>query len=74
MKKCVVCKSSIEKGSFCDAHAIAKKNLEVRFKDWQKAYEKLTWKEYLIRMVDDQEIPIGNWAREVADHLLKKEK
>ncbi len=74
MKQCVVCKSTIEKGSFCDAHSIAKKNLEDRFKDWQKAYGKLSWKEYLMRMVDNQEIPIGNWAREVADYLLKKEK
>ena len=74
MKQCEVCKSTIEKGSYCDAHNIAKKNLEDRFKDWQKAYGKLTWKEYLTRMVDDHEIPIGNWAREVADYLLKKEK
>ncbi|MGC9778370.1 MAG: hypothetical protein HZR80_03935 [Candidatus Heimdallarchaeota archaeon] len=74
MKQCVVCKSTIEKGSYCDAHSIAKKNLENRFKDWQKAYGKLSWKEYLTRMVNNQEIPIGNWAREVADYLLKKEK
>jgi hypothetical protein len=74
MAKCQVCKSTIEKGHFCDAHLIAKKNLEERFKDWKTAYGKLEWKEYLKRMTKDQDIPIGDWAREVADYLLKNEK
>lgn len=71
MKKCVVCQSTIEKGDFCDAHKIAKKNLETRFKDWQKAYGKMTWDEYLNRLANDSEIPIGDWAKEVASYLLK---
>jgi hypothetical protein len=74
MVQCLVCKATIEKGKYCDAHLIAKKNLEEKYKDWQNAYGKLTWKEYLTRMANDQDIPIGDWAREVADHLLKIEK
>ncbi len=74
MTQCQVCKSTIEKGQFCDAHLIAKKNLEKNFKAWQNAYGKLEWKEYLTRMTKDHEIPIGDWAREVADYLLRNEK
>jgi len=74
MKKCVVCSSIIEKGQFCDAHLIAKKNLEDSFKEWQKAYGKLTRKEYLEKLINDYDIPVGEWAKEVADYLLKKDK
>ena len=72
MKKCVVCQSTIQKGEYCDAHLIAKKNLDEKFVDWQKAFGKLSKSEYLQRIVDDQDIPVGDWAREVADYLLKK--
>ncbi len=72
VRKCVVCQSTIEKGEYCDAHSIAKKNLEKRFSDWQKAYEKMTWEEYLTRMVEDVDIPVGEWAKEVAIYLQNK--
>lgn len=72
MKQCLVCKATIETGEYCDAHLIAKTNLEERYKDWVKAYGKLSWSDYLIKIVDDQDIPVGDWVREVADHLLKK--
>ena len=71
MKKCLVCKSTIEKGEYCDAHTIAKKNLEKRYKDWQKAYGSLEWEKYLEKLVNDTEIPVGEWAKEVANYLLK---
>ena len=74
MKHCVICQSTIEKGQYCDAHQIAHDNLKKKFPDWQKAYGKLTWKEYLTKMSEDEDIPVGDWAREVADYLLKHEK
>ena len=74
MKKCVVCSSTIEKGQYCDAHLIAKKNLDERLKDWQLAYGKLTKKEYYERLINDYDIPVGEWAKEVAYYLLKKDK
>ena len=74
MPKCVVCKSTIEKGQYCDAHLIAKQNLLDRYQDWVNAYGKLTKKDYYQRIVDDQEVPVGDWAREVANYLLKKSK
>ncbi len=74
MVKCVVCQSTIEKGEYCDAHTIAKNNLEKRFSDWQKAYEKMSWKEYLTRISDDADIPVGEWAKEVAIYLLEQNK
>ncbi|MBN1331200.1 MAG: hypothetical protein JXA54_17150 [Candidatus Heimdallarchaeota archaeon] len=73
MVQCKVCKTTIEKGDFCDAHSIAKTNLEKRYADWVIAYRKLSRKEYLTFMANDQDIPIGDWAREVADYLLKEE-
>jgi len=74
MIKCLVCQATIEKGEYCDAHSIAKQNLEKQFPAWQKAYGKMTWKEYLTRMVEDTDIPVGEWAKEVAIHLLKHDK
>ena len=74
MKQCLICKSTIEKGDFCDAHIIAKKNVEEQFKNWQNAFGKLTWKEYLKRLTTDEEVPVGDWAKEVAEYFLKKEK
>ena len=72
LKQCFVCKATIESGEYCDAHLIAKKNLEDRYKDWVTAYGKLSWLDYLTMIVDDQDIPVGDWAREVADYLRKK--
>ncbi|MHA1221193.1 MAG: hypothetical protein ACTSQB_05625 [Candidatus Heimdallarchaeota archaeon] len=74
MVQCVVCKATIEKGEYCDSHMIAKKNLVERYDDWIKAFGKLAWNDYLTMMVNDQDIPIGDWAREVADYLLKNKK
>ena len=74
MKKCVVCQSTIEKGQFCDAHSIAKKNLEEKYPDWKNAYGSLSKIDYYKKLIDEEEIPIGDWAREVAEYLLKKEK
>lgn len=74
MKNCLVCHSTIEKGDYCDAHQIAKKNIEQRFKDWRVAYGELSWDDYLAKLINDDSIPIGDWAREVADYLLKNKK
>lgn len=73
MKKCVVCKSTIERGDYCDAHKIAKKNIEKRFKTWQSAYGDLSWEDYLKKLIEDEEIPVGDWAKEVADYCLKND-
>ncbi|NHJ46346.1 MAG: hypothetical protein FK733_01030 [Asgard group archaeon] len=72
MKQCVVCKATIESGQYCDAHLIAKKNLEERYQDWVTAFGKLTWEDYLTKLFEDESIPVGDWAREVANYLLKK--
>lgn len=72
--KCIVCQSTIEKGKYCDAHSIAKKNLDKQFSNWQKAYNKMTWEEYLTRMIEDADIPVGEWAKEVAVYLLNQSK
>ena len=74
MNQCKVCNSTIPEGDYCDAHLIAKKNLEANFKRWQKAYGELSWLDYLSRLVSDPDIPIGDWAKEVAEQLLQEEK
>lgn len=71
LRKCLVCQSTVEKGDFCDAHLIAKNNLQKKYSDWQKAFGKLSWQDYLDRMVNDSEIPVGDWAKEVADYFLR---
>jgi hypothetical protein len=71
MKQCVVCNATIEKGKYCDAHLIAKNNLEERYKDWVTAYGKLSWEAYLKQLIEDEGIPVGDWAREVAKYLLE---
>jgi len=73
MNQCIICKATIESGKFCAAHRIAKENLEKVYKDWVNAYGKLSKKEYYQKLVDDATIPIGDWAREVAEYFLKEE-
>lgn len=71
LKKCLICQSTIEKGDYCDAHLIAKNNLIKNYSYWKEAFGDLSWKDYLNRMVNDAEIPVGDWAKEVADYYLK---
>jgi len=73
VKQCVICKATIEKGTLCEAHAIAKTHLEEKYQEWKRAFGKLTKKEYYQKLVDDSNIPIGDWAREVAEYFLKEE-
>jgi hypothetical protein len=73
MGECKICLTTIDEGEFCSSHQIAEKNLQKRFKAWQKAYGDLEWKEYLEKLTTDDEIPIGDWVEEVAEYLLEKE-
>ncbi|MBD3189959.1 MAG: hypothetical protein GF308_04925 [Candidatus Heimdallarchaeota archaeon] len=73
MERCIICQSTIQEGDYCEAHLIAKKNLEKKFSAWKKAYDGLSWSEYLSQIVNNPDVPIGEWAKEVAEFLLKKE-
>ena len=71
-KGCSLCWRRREDGSeYCTYHLAAQKNLLKAFRDWQEALE-IEWRDFLVAVVARQES--GEWVREVAHHLLEKEK
>ena len=67
--KCIVCdKESVEK--YCGLHEEAYLNLVHKFEAWKRATG-VSWKEYLKELVENSYT--GVWAKEVAEHLLKKD-
>ncbi|MHA1144498.1 MAG: hypothetical protein ACTSRW_07160 [Candidatus Helarchaeota archaeon] len=68
---CVICKRKVENGEFCTYHNAAHENLQKSYADWKEAYGDLTFKEYLKKLLVNKQT--GNWVKEVANYLLKKE-
>lgn len=69
--RCAICgRRVIPGGNFCDRHYAAYNNLIRTFKRWKDSMN-VSWKEYL-RIIKDNP-STGLWAKEVANHLLKKE-
>jgi hypothetical protein len=69
--KCAICSREATKDSYCELHAKAYENVIKGFDRWEKALE-ICWKEYLSEIAKN---PLtGEWAREVAEHLIKVEK
>ena len=67
--KCMLCdKEAVEK--YCVFHEEAHNNIVQRFEDW-KQVASVSWKEYLKELVENSYT--GAWAKEVAEHLLKKD-
>ena len=61
----------MKNSEYCDLHEKAYQNLLKTYEDWKKALG-VSWKEYLNEIVKN---PLtGEWAREVAEHLAKKER
>jgi len=69
---CTLCWRRREDGSeYCTYHLLAQKNLLKAFQDWREALE-IEWRDFLVSVVARQES--GEWVRDVAIHLLEKEK
>ena len=66
--KCIVCdREALE--NYCGLHERAYRNIVQNFEDWKRATG-ASWKEYLKAVVENSYT--GAWAKEVAEHLLKK--
>jgi len=67
--KCKVCESEAE-NEYCELHEKAYRNILRKYAAWQKA-SGISWKQYLSELGDNPYT--GEWAREVAEHLIKSE-
>lgn len=53
---------------YCDLHIEAYRNILGKYEVWKKAMD-ISWKDYLSELIKN---PLtGNWAKEVAEKLLK---
>ncbi len=63
--KCRLCRRESEKGSdLCSHHERARVALKEGYKAWLYAYDDLSWKEYLDKIIKNRET--GEWVLEVA--------
>jgi hypothetical protein len=66
--KCKICARDAENHSFCVVHRKAHENVTKKYETWKRALE-ISWKEYLSEIVKN---PLtGEWAKEVAEYLIK---
>ena len=66
--KCVICNKEASKDSYCELHLKAYENVIKKYDIWKRA-SGVFWREYLNEIVKN---PLtGEWAKEVAEHLLK---
>ena len=69
---CSLCWRRRDDGSeYCTYHLAAQENLLKAFSDWREAIE-VEWRDFLVAVVARPES--GEWARDVAIHLLEIEK
>jgi len=67
--KCEICNREAE-GKYCEPHEKAYKNIVKKYDAWSSALN-LSWEEYLNEVAKNPYT--GSWAREVAEHLMKRE-
>ena len=66
--KCVMCSKEADEKGYCELHAKAYESIVKKYDVWQEAMG-ISWKEYLSRIIKN---PLtGEWAKEVAEHLIK---
>jgi hypothetical protein len=69
--KCKICDREATQQGFCSLHFKAYENVVEKYSVWQRA-SNMPWRQYL------QEIQknslTGEWAKEVAKHLIREEK
>lgn len=67
---CLICGRLSDNDEFCSFHLAAYKNLIQQYDAWRKGLG-ISWKDYL-REIEMNSVT-GEWAREVASYLYKKE-
>jgi hypothetical protein len=68
--KCKICRKDAQTNGFCILHLKAYKNIVDKFDMWTKALG-IGWSEYLV--VIQKNSLTGEWAKEVAKHLIEEE-
>ena len=65
MNKCIICslKVSNSQDKYCSNHMEAYYNLKKHYEMWNKAFDGLTWIEYMNKLLKLSET--GSWVREV---------
>ncbi len=66
--QCVICNRDAVENNYCELHIKAYESVAEKFQEWKKA-SGISWKEYLSEIAKN---PLtGEWAKEVAEHLIK---
>ncbi len=68
--KCCLCERDMVESGFCQFHFLAYKNVVQQYEIWRKALD-IPRKDYLRKIAMNS--VTGDWAREVANYLSKKE-
>ncbi len=68
---CIICDREKISENYCKYHEKAYENVMAAFHDWQEGYGELSFIEYLQKIIENP--ATGDWAREVAEDLLRKE-
>jgi hypothetical protein len=63
-----VCSREVFENDYCELHARAYQSVMKKYEVWKRALE-ISWKEYLSEIAKNPFT--GEWAKEVAEHLLK---
>ena len=65
---CKICNRDVSEDNYCELHMKAYESIVKKYELWKRALG-ISWKEYLSEVVKN---PLtGEWAREVAEHLIK---
>lgn len=66
--QCKVCSREVVENGYCEPHVRAYQGIIKKYEVWKRALE-ISWKEYLSEIAKNPFT--GEWAKEVAEHLLK---
>jgi len=67
--KCAICRREAYERKYCEIHARAYRCIHEKYDVWKDALS-VSWEEYLSEIIKNPYT--GSWAKEVAEHLLKK--
>ncbi|MGH9909071.1 MAG: hypothetical protein ACRD32_00350 [Nitrososphaerales archaeon] len=72
MVNCQLCNRKAEAKGFCKYHKVAYETLKQNYDIWCNAYGKLSWEEYLERLLKSKET--GSWIKDVINLELKEKR
>ena len=72
MAKCGACSREASSKKFCNYHENAYNTLKKNYDVWKDAYGKISWKEYLERLLERKET--GSWVKDVIMIELKEKR